>query len=255
MKQSRLTFTGLAEIPMIQQGDDLAAIIVKSVRQSRLSLKDGDVLVVAQKIVSKAEGRMVNLKEVTPSPQAIELAEQSGKDARSCEVLLWDTREIIRVRPGVIIVETNHGWVCANAGIDRSNVGPYDEGWVLRLPEDADLSASRLRARLLELTGRDIAIVINDTHGRAWRNGAVGVAIGVSGVPALDDLRGQPDLFGNEMQSTVVGLADELASAASLLQGQTNEGVPVVHVRGLRRRDESGSAREIVRPKEQDLFR
>lgn len=255
MKQSRLTFTGLAEIPMIQQGDDLAAIIVKSVRQSRLSLKDGDVLVVAQKIVSKAEGRMVNLKEVTPSPQAIELAEQSGKDARSCEVLLWDTREIIRVRPGVIIVETNHGWVCANAGIDRSNVGPYDEGWVLRLPEDADLSASRLRARLLELTGRDIAIVINDTHGRAWRNGAVGVAIGVSGVPALDDLRGQPDLFGNEMQSTVVGLADELASAASLLQGQTNEGVPVVHMRGLRRRTESGSAREIVRPKEQDLFR
>lgn len=255
MKQLRLTLTGLAKIPMIQPGDDLAEIILRSMRQSRLTLKDGDLLVIAQKIISKAEGRMVNLKEVTPSPQAIELGEQSGKDARACQVLLWDTREIIRVRPGVIIVETNHGWVCANAGIDRSNVGPYNEEWVLRLPEDADLSASRLRARLRELTGRDIAIVINDTHGRTWRNGAVGVAIGVSGLPALDDLRGQPDLFGNAMQSTVVGLADQLASAASLLQGQTNEGVPVVHVRGLRRRTEQGTAREIVRPKDQDLFR
>lgn len=253
---TQLTLTALPNIPLIQRGDDLAAIILRGLAEAGIALADGDVFILAQKIVSKAEGRMTRLRDVTPSPRAIELANQSGKDARFCEVVLWDTHEFVRVRDGLIIVETNQGWVCANAGIDRSNVAPHDEEeWVLRLPEDADRSARDLRARLRELTGHAVGIVINDTHGRAWRNGAVGVAIGVAGLPAIEDLRGQPDLFGYQLQVTVVGLADQIASAASLLQGQADEGRPIVHARGIPRSPGDGSAREIVRAKEMDLFR
>lgn len=253
--RSKLVLTALSGIPHIREGDDLAALILSSLAKGRLTLRDGDVLVIAQKIVSKSEGRLVHLPDVTPSPRALELAKQSGKDPQLCEVILWDTREIIRVRPGLIIVETNHGWVCANAGLDRSNVGPHEEGWVLRLPEDADRSASELQSRLHAQTERNVGIVINDTHGRPWREGAVGVAIGVAGLPALQDLRGQPDLFGNELQSTVVGFADQLASAASLLQGQADEGRPVVHVRGIQVSQPPGKAREIVRAAAMNLFR
>ncbi|MCX7839886.1 MAG: coenzyme F420-0:L-glutamate ligase [Anaerolineae bacterium] len=252
----RLTLTALPNIPLIQRGDDLVEIILRGLDDARIELQDNDVLVLAQKIVSKAEGRMVRLCDVTPSPRALELAQQSGKDARLCEVILWDTREILRVRAGLIIVETKHGWVCANAGIDRSNVAPHDENeWVLRLPEDADQSARALRERMRALTQRDVGIIINDSHGRAWRNGAVGVAIGVAGIPAVEDLRGKPDLFGYPLQVTTVGLADQIASAASLLQGQANEGRPIVHVRGVPMTRREGCAREIVRAKEYDLFR
>jgi coenzyme F420-0:L-glutamate ligase/coenzyme F420-1:gamma-L-glutamate ligase len=253
---SQLVLTALPNIPLIQPGDDLAAIVLRGLRDANIELQNDDVLVLAQKIVSKAEGRMVRLRDVTPSPRALELARQSGKDARFCEVVLWDTREILRVRVGLIIVETKHGWVCANAGVDRSNVAPHDENeWVLRLPEDADVSAQRLRERVRALTARDVGIIINDSHGRAWRNGAVGVAIGVAGIPAVEDLRGKPDLFGYLLQVTTVGLADQIASAASLLQGQANEGRPIVHVRGVPMTRREGSAREIVRAREQDLFR
>jgi coenzyme F420-0:L-glutamate ligase/coenzyme F420-1:gamma-L-glutamate ligase len=248
--------TALPNIPLIQCGDDLAAIVLRGLRDANIELQNDDVLVLAQKIVSKAEGRMVRLRDVTPSPRALELARQSGKDARFCEVVLWDTREIVRVRAGLIIVETKHGWVCANAGIDRSNVAPHDENeWVLRLPEDADASARRLRERIGALTARDIGIIINDSHGRAWRNGAVGVAIGVAGLPAVEDLRGRADLFGYQLQVTTVGLADQIASAASLLQGQADEGQPIVHARGMPMQRREGSAREIVRAKPHDLFR
>jgi coenzyme F420-0:L-glutamate ligase/coenzyme F420-1:gamma-L-glutamate ligase len=255
---TQLTLTALPNIPLIQRGDDLAAIILRGLGDARLALADRDVLVLAQKVVSKAEGRMVRLCDVTPSPRARELAHQSGKDARFCEVVLWDTREIVRVREGLMIVETHQGWVCANAGIDRSNVAPPsgdDDEWVLRLPEDADRSARDLRERLRAETGRDIGIVINDTHGRAWRNGAIGVAIGVAGIPAIEDLRGQPDLFGYHLQVTFVGIADQIAAAASLLQGQANEGRPIVHARGILFIQHDGAARDIVRAKEADLFR
>lgn len=253
---TRLVLTALPNIPLIQRGDDLAAIILRGLQDAHLELQDDDVLVLAQKIVSKAEGRMVRLRDVTPSPRAIELANQSNKDARFCEVVLWDTREIVRVREGLIIVETKHGWVCANAGIDRSNVAPHDENeWVLRLPADADESARRLREQLRALTARDIGVIINDSHGRAWRNGSVGVAIGVAGMPAIEDLRGHPDLFGYQLQVTTVGIADQIASAASLLQGQADEGRPIVHVRGVPMTRRNGAAQEIVRAKEQDLFR
>ncbi len=253
---TQLTLTALPNIPLIRRGDDLAAIILQGMRDAQITVEDDDIFVLAQKIVSKSEGRMVRLGDVVPSPRARELAEQSGKDARFCEVLLWDTREILRVRPGLVVVETHRGWVCANAGIDRSNVAPHDEDeWVLRLPEDGDRSARELRERLRELTGRAVGIVVNDTHGRAWREGAIGVAIGVAGLPGVDDLRGLPDLFGYQLQVTTIGLADQIASAASIVQGQADEGRPIVHVRGvpLSRRD--GSAREIVRKKELDMFR
>ena len=251
-----MNLTVLPNIPLIQRGDDLAMIILRGVHDARIELQDGDVLVLAQKIVSKSEGRMVRLRDVTPSPQAIELGKQSNKDARFCEVVLWDTREILRVRDGLVIVESKHGWVCANAGIDRSNVAPHDENeWVLRLPEDADASASRLRERLNALTSRDLGIIINDSHGRAWRNGAIGVAIGVAGLPGVEDLRGKSDLFGYQLQVTTIGQADQIASAASLLQGQADEGHPIVHIRGVPLNRREGSARELVRPKEHDMFR
>lgn len=253
---SRITLTALPDIPLIQRGDDLATIILRGLRDANITLEDDDVLVLAQKIVSKSEGRMVRLRDVIPSPRALELAKASNKDARFCEVVLWDTREIARVREGLIIVETKHGWVCANAGIDRSNVAPHDtDEWVLRLPEDADRSARELRERLWTATSRDVGIIVNDTHGRAWRNGAVGVAIGVAGLPAVEDLRGKPDLFGYQLQVTTVGIADQIASAASLAQGQADEGRPIIHVRGVPMLRRDGAAGELVRPKELDLFR
>jgi len=253
---SQLTLTALPNIPLVMRGNDLATIILRGLHDAQIELQDSDVLVLAQKIVSKSEGRMMRLSDVTPSPQAVELAKRSGKDARFCEVVLWDTREILRVREGLVIVETKQGWVCANAGIDKSNVAPHDENeWVLRLPEDADRSARELRERLRALTARDVGIIINDTHGRAWRNGAIGVAIGIAGLAGVDDLRGQPDLFGYQLQVTTIGLADQMASAASLLQGQADEGRPIIHARGLTLNRRDGSAQEIVRSKEQDLFR
>ncbi len=256
MNPVQLTLTALPNIPLVRRGDDLAAIVLRGLQDAGIALADGDVLVVAQKIVSKAEGRMVCLQDVTASPRAIELAAQCGKDPRFCEVVLWDTREVLRVREGLIVVETRHGWVCANAGIDRSNVAPHDEeDWVLRLPEDADQSARKLRAQLRQATGADVGVIVDDTHGRAWRNGAVGVAIGAAGVPAVEDLRGRSDLFGYHLQVTTIGLADQIASAASVLQGQADEGRPIVHVRGVPLSGREGSAREIVREKELDLFR
>jgi coenzyme F420-0:L-glutamate ligase/coenzyme F420-1:gamma-L-glutamate ligase len=253
---TRLTLTALPNIPLIQRGDDLAAIVLRGLRDANIELQNDDVLVLAQKIVSKSEGRMVRLRDVSPSPRAMELAKQSNKDARFCEVVLWDTREILRVRDGLIIVETKQGWVCANAGVDKSNVAPHDENeWVLRLPDDADASARRLREELRALTSREVGIIVNDSHGRAWRNGTIGIAVGVAGIPAVEDLRGKPDLFGYQLQVTTVGIADQIASAASLLQGQADEGRPIVHARGIPMTRRDGSAREIVREKEQDLFR
>jgi coenzyme F420-0:L-glutamate ligase/coenzyme F420-1:gamma-L-glutamate ligase len=255
-RATRVTLTALPNIPLIQCGDDLAEVTLRGLRDANLVLEDGDVLVIAQKIVSKSEGRMVRLQDVTPSPRAVELSKQCGKDASFCEVVLWDTREVLRVREGLIVVETTHGWVCANAGIDRSNVAPHDTNeWVLRLPENADRSARELRERLRAATSRDIGVVINDTHGRAWRNGAIGVAIGVAGLPAVEDLRGRTDLFGYHLQVTTIGLADQIASAASLLQGQADEGRPIIHARGVPMSHGEGFAREIVREKELDLFR
>ncbi len=263
-----LTLTPLIHIPLIRHGDDLADIIVRSLSETGIELQDGDILVLAQKIVSKAEGRMVNLATVAPSPRALQLAEQTQKDPRFLELVLQESSEILRTRPGAIIVEHRLGFVCANAGIDHSNVAPPPtpasppstlgeggEEWVLLLPLDPDASSRLIREKIETATGKKIGVMIIDSHGRAWRIGTVGVCIGLSGVPAVVDERGWKDLFDYELKITIVGAADELAAAASLVMGQAAEGTPVVHVRGFPYPLREGSLKELLRPKEQDMFR
>ena len=253
-----LTLTPLLGIPLIKPGDDLAQIILEGLKRSALTLVDGDILVIAQKIVSKAEGRLVNLNQVEPSAQAIELAIKAEKDPRIVELILQESNQVLRIRPGTIIVEHRLGFICASAGIDHSNVlGETGilEDWVLLLPFDPDTSASEIRTRLEAASGVRLGVLIIDSHGRAWRLGIVGTSIGISGLPGLVDLRGQEDLFGYHLQITQVGAADELASAASLVMGQAAEGTPVVHARGFTYPLREASIKEILRQKDQDLFR
>lgn len=253
-----LTLTPLQHIPLIHQGDHLVDIVLSAIEKNDLSLKDQDILVFAQKIVSKAEGRAVNLVDVTPSPRAIELGTSLEKDPRLVELILGESREILRTRPGTIIVEHKLGFICANAGIDHSNVagaGDSKEEWILLLPADPDRSAEGMRREIQSRTGIQIGVLIIDSHGRAWRNGTVGVAIGLAGLPGLEDLRGKRDLFDFTLRITQVGVADELAAAASLVMGQAAEGTPVVHVRGFPYPLRQSSLGELLRPKDQDLFR
>ena len=254
---SQMILTALPGIPLVFPGDDLAVLILEGVERAGLVLQDGDLLVVTQKVVSKAEGRLINLVEVDPSPEAIRLGEETNKDPRLVEIILNESRQVLRTREGVIIVEHRLGFVCANAGVDHSNVQD-EEGqqgeWVAMLPQNPDASAQRLGERLQDATGAKIGVVIIDSHGRAWRLGTVGIAIGVAGFPALLDLRGRPDLFGDPLRSTQVGLADEVAASASILMGQADEGLPVIHIRGLPYAMREGTLREILRPRELDLF-
>ena len=253
-----ITLTPLQQIPLIRRDDHLADIIVSSLRVTEIELQDNDILVIAQKIISKAEGRTVNLVTVTPSQRAMELAKQTDKDPRVVELMLQESNEILRTRVGTIIVEHRLGFVCANAGIDHSNVagaGDSDEEWVLLLPTEPDRSAEKIRQDIRSQTGKNVGVLIIDSHGRAWRNGTVGVAIGIAGLPGLVDLRGTPDLFDFTLRVTQVGAADELAAAASLVMGQAAEGTPVVHVRGFPYSLREASLNELLRHKEQDLFR
>ncbi|GAP62973.1 coenzyme F420-0:L-glutamate ligase / coenzyme F420-1:gamma-L-glutamate ligase [Ardenticatena maritima] len=255
---AHITITALDGFPLVQPGDDLPALILDALAANSLTLQDGDVLVVAHKVVSKAEGRLIRLADVVPSPEADALARETGKDPRFLELVLRESREIVRTRPGLVIAEHRHGWICANAAIDRSNVQQGDDGddYVLLLPKDPDASARMIRQRLQEATGATIAVIINDTHGRPFRIGAMGVAIGVAGLAPVSDLRGEKDLFGYTMQTSEIATADELAAAASLLQGQTAQGRPVVLIRGAHYQpDEQATARQLVRPRELDLFR
>lgn len=253
---ARLSLTALADIPAVQTGDDLARLVLAGLAASGERLADGDVLVLAQKIVSKAEGRAVRLADVTASPRARELAPQCDKDPRLVELILSESAEVLRVRPGVIVVQHRLGFVLANAGIDRSNIGPEDDDdRVLLLPRDPDGSARALRERLEAESGVALAVIINDSLGRAWRNGTIGTALGASGLPALVDLRGRPDLFRRELQTTEVGLADEIAAAASLLMGQADEGRPIVLLRGLSVERRTGTGQELIRRRELDMFR
>ena len=253
-----LTLTAIEEIPLITPGDDLPSIVYKCLKQSKINLQDGDIIVLAQKIVSKAENRLFNLVNILPSDAANELAEKTGKDPRLAQLILNESNQILRTRPGSVIVEHKLGFVCANAGIDHSNVagaGSPTEEWVLLLPENPDKSAEIFRSSLEYLSGTRLGVMIIDSHGRAWRLGTVGVAIGLSGIPGLIDERGWDDLFGYTLQITVVGIADELAAAASLVMGQAAEGTPAVHVRGFPYPLSDGNIKEIIRPKEQDMFR
>lgn len=250
-----LTLTPLSGIPPVQVGDDLARLISDALQQASLYLEPGDILVLAQKIVSKAEGRMVDLSTVTPSIEAQELAERTQKDPRVVELILNESVEIVRTRPGLIVVEHNLGFICANAGIDHSNVGEFADERVLLLPEFPDTSAKLISKKLEDSSGTQVGVLIIDSHGRAWRLGTVGVAIGISGLPGLIDLRGEPDMFGRKLKITEVGVADELAAAASLVMGQADEGTPVIHVRGFPYPARDASIKEMIRPKDEDLFR
>ncbi|HBX69741.1 MAG TPA: coenzyme F420-0:L-glutamate ligase [Chloroflexi bacterium] len=253
-----LTLTPLPGIPLIQPGDNLAAIIRVSLQEAEIALQDGDILVLAQKIVSKAEGRLVDLSTVYPSTKAMVYAAETEKDPRLIELILRESNEVLRARPGLIIVEHRLGFVCANAGIDHSNVrgeGGNPDDWVLLLPENPDASATALRTQLEAQAGTHLGLMIIDSHGRAWRNGTVGVCIGLSGLPGLEDLRGQKDLFDYELRVTEVGVADELAAAASLMMGQVAEGTPVVHVRGFPYPLREAELGELMRPKDKDMFR
>jgi len=251
-----ITLTPIPDIPLVRPGDDLAALIIAACERSALAPADGDIVVVAQKVVSKAEGRYVDLAPVRPSTRAQELAAQVGKEARLVEVILQESRRVVRHRPGVLIVEHRLGFVMANAGVDHSNIDPHMGAEpVLLLPRDPDASAAGLRDRLAAHFHKQLAVVITDSFGRAWRRGTVGVALGAAGLPSLLDLRGKPDLFGHALRVTQTGFADEIAGAASLVMGQADEARPVVLVRGLVWAGADAPAATLVRTADEDLFR
>lgn len=251
-----LTLLAVPGLPLVAAGDDLAGMLVAALARAAMTLRDGDVLVVAQKVVSKAEDRVVDLAEVEPSARAIALAAEIGKDARLVEVVLRESIGVVRHRPGVLIVEHHLGTIMANAGVDRSNVDPEcGTEPVLLLPRDPDASAERLRDRLSRELGVRLAVIVSDSFGRAWRRGTVGIALGAAGLPAVMDLRGRGDLFGRALQATETGFADEIAAAASLLMGQAGEGLPAVVVRGLSWSGAALPAAALIRPAAEDLFR
>jgi coenzyme F420-0:L-glutamate ligase/coenzyme F420-1:gamma-L-glutamate ligase len=251
----QLTLFALPGIPSVQPGDNIATQLLAALDQARITLEDGDILVIAQKIISKAEGRMVFLADVVPGKEALEVAELTGKDPRLVELILGESESISRMAPGVLIVRHRLGFTSANAGIDRSNIAQEDGGeQVLLLPIDPDQSAAEIGRALWGHTNARVGIVISDSHGRPFRLGTTGVAIGVWGIPALWDRRGEDDLYGYQLQHTDVGVGDELAAAAGLLMGQGSEGQPVVLIRGLELPGLEGTARDLVRPAEKDLY-
>lgn len=252
----RVAIEAIDGVPLVKPGDDLAAVVLGALEASGLTLANQDVIVVAQKIVSKAEGRLVDLAAVAPSARAVELGRATDKDPRLIEVILSESVEVVRHKPGVIVVEHRLGFVMANAGVDRSNVSV--DGMkepVLLLPADPDRSAAALKAALDKTFAADVGVVISDSVGRAWRNGTVGLALGAAGLPALDDRRGRPDLFGRKLEVTEVALADQIAAAAAIAMGEGDEGRPLVLVRGVSWTAPARPAKDLIRPKNIDLFR
>jgi coenzyme F420-0:L-glutamate ligase/coenzyme F420-1:gamma-L-glutamate ligase len=242
-------------IPDVKKGDDIAELIVKAQERMDLKTQDSDIYVIAQKIVSKAEGRVVKLSDVKPSRFAKQLAENIGKEAREVQIILDESRSIVKARLGILITETKHGIVCANSGVDMSNVNkseaPHETA--LLLPSNPDASAKKIRQKIRKLTGKDVAVIISDTFGRAWREGHVDFAIGVSGIECIRDYRGRKDMYGRELRVTQIAQADELAAAAELVMGKAR-GIPVALIRGYTYREGEGS-KELLRPIERDLFR
>jgi len=258
----RLSFIGIEGIPMIEPGDDLAQILSAAVRAMGEELGADDVLVIAQKVVSKAEDRYLDLRTVIPSAAALALALEVDKDPRKVQAILDESNEVVRKRQGVLVVEHKLGFVQANAGIDQSNIsheGDTQDSLCLLLPVDPDASAARIRAAIKQLHGVDVGVIINDSLGRAWRNGSLGLAIGVAGFTALEDYVGKTDIYGRELKVTLVAAADEMAAGASLVMGQTSEKTPIVLVRGYRPREPEDQAlrgvKPLIRPKAMDLFR
>jgi coenzyme F420-0:L-glutamate ligase/coenzyme F420-1:gamma-L-glutamate ligase len=256
MQSAAVALTALPDFPMVAPGDDLAGLLIDRLERAAITPRDKDVVVLAQKIVSKAEGRYVRLREIVPSRRALGLAAETGKDARMVEIILSESRAVVKYGPGVLIVEHRLGLVMANAGIDQSNIEhPGGDERALLLPVDPDASCAQLKARLDAAFGADLAVVVNDSFGRPWRQGVTGVAIGAAGLPALLNLVGAPDLFGRTMRVTEIAVADEIAAAASLVMGQTDGGRPVVHLRGVRWDAPARPAADLLRPRQQDMFR
>lgn len=251
---SALNIYAVKGIPLIDEHSVLADLIFAQISSSDFGIHDGDVLVVAQKIISKAEGRSIRLADVTASPEAVELAGEVDKDPRLVELILRESRQLVRTAPGVIIVRHHLGIVCANAGIDQSNVDHSQGECALLLPVDPDKSARLLRASLMNLSGKRLSIIISDSINRPWRLGTVGIAIGCAGMTVLDDRRGQRDMFGRELKVTLSNIADSIASSAMLVMGETIEKVPVALVRGLAAMEGSQRASDCIRPAAQDLF-
>jgi len=252
----KLTLTALSGIPLIEPQDDVCAIIARQLRAEAVELIDGDVIVIAQKIISKAQGRYLDLEDVEPSAQAYEFAETIGKDPRHIQAVLSESTEVVRYRKNVLIVAHRLGFVMANAGIDESNIDHAGHAHrVLLLPHDPDGTCVEIKRAMGREFGVSIGVIINDSFGRPWRNGVVGVALGCAGLPALLSLIGEPDLFGRPLQTTEIAVADELAAAASILMGQGAEGSPVVHIRGYKTEAPSKPAEALVRPKSMDMFR
>jgi coenzyme F420-0:L-glutamate ligase/coenzyme F420-1:gamma-L-glutamate ligase len=256
MSYPKIELIAVPDIPMIQRGDDLPAIIFERAQVAGIAFEEHDVVVITQKIVSKSEGRSVRLSEIVPSPEAIEVAALVHKDPRFIEVVLRESRGIMAMRPDLLVVENNLGIICANAGIDRSNIEQAGEGETLMLlPQDPDASARAIQARLQSLSGQRLAAIIIDTLGRPFREGVVGMAIGVAGLDPLMDMRGQTDIFGYVMERTIINRADEIAASASMLMGQTSAHLPVVIVRGASYWPGAGSSRSILREPWKDMFR
>jgi coenzyme F420-0:L-glutamate ligase/coenzyme F420-1:gamma-L-glutamate ligase len=251
-----INLIGLTQIPLVTEGDVLNDLILKSADLDDITLENGDILVVAETLISKVEGNFVDLKSVNPSIDAINIANKTGKDPKLVEIIIQESNEIVRMGSDFIVTETHHGFICANAGIDESNV---DTGKAKPMPVNPDKSANQLRNKLEESTGKELAVIISDTQGRPFREGAVGVAIGVSGINSLWNRQGEIDLYGRELQITQIAVVDELAAAASLIMGQADEGIPVVIIRGYssfnKLRNTSKGAKSLIRPKKFDAFR
>ena len=252
---NKLEVIALNNVPSIKENDDIAKIIIDNSKEDNLEIQKNDIVVIAQKIISKSEGRLIDLQTVFPSDQAKEIAKQASKDARLVELIIQESNEIIRIQNGVIIVEHNLGHILANAGIDQSNIENGD-GHVLLLPKNPSKSADQIRRDLELSLGVKVGVIITDSMGRAWRLGTTGHAIGSSGVKTIIDLRGKSkDLFGRELKTTVIGFADQIASAAALVTGESNEGKPVAIVRGIDMPSDSDNVNDLIRPKKEDLFR
>ena len=244
---------GIEDLPIIKTGDNLAELICQAAEKQGTPIENGDIIVVSHIIVSRAEGRVVNLSEVRPSPFAMQLAKELNKDPRIVEVVLRESKGIVRMGDGKLITETRHGFVCANSGVDISNVP--DKNKVALLPRDPDASAREIREEIKRITGKDTAVIISDTHGRPLREGEINIAIGVAGIKPIRDRRGEKDLFGYTLRIKRTAIADELASAAELVIGQASEGIPVAIIRGYKYpRSEEAKATELIRPREKDLF-
>ncbi|MGF7117750.1 coenzyme F420-0:L-glutamate ligase [Methanobacterium oryzae] len=247
---------GIENIPIIKKSDDIADLILTAMDDENIKVENGDIFVIAETVISKAEGNKIDLESIKPSLKAMELAEKTGKDPKLVEVIIQESNEILKVGHDFIISETKHGFICANAGIDESNV---ENGMATPIPDDPDKSASIIREKIEKTTDKEIVVIVSDTQGRAFREGAIGTAIGISGMSPLWDRKGEKDLYGRELQTTSIAVADELASAASILMGQADEGIPVVIIRSVgytkTLKDNNATSKSLIRPKKYDVFR